>query len=440
LPPSQVVPALADKGIYIASESTMYRILRIEKMQNHRGYSKPSEKRRYPQTHVAKAPNQVWTWDITWLPTMVVGMYYKLYMIVDIFSRKIVGWEVWTEETGELASDLVEKAIMNEKIRGNPLVLHSDINRLKILKYTTGISNIKFYTTTFLTNIEYKMIKKRLKQGKFQNALKGHWSNGNPPLPYVYNKETRSLTIDDTMKRTYRYIIDSVVIDKKPTNQIAHELNGKEWLTAGRKGNKYWTSKTVRDILIDKVHLDYKKSGFGHIVIGKTKGNAHTIKSSTALKFKRIEEKDWFLFKGLHKAVKTEEEHEAIELFLSRKTKAPNKTTAKKIYPLTGLIKCSYCGHFLGFTERSDRNCWYVDPFGNKCGNKSSSVQQLIEKIHESIEKHIKDVKQEIDTVDTSRLSGIDEQFKVNKKFLAANDIAFEQVDKVYRAEVYTID
>lgn len=126
LPPSQVVPALADKGIYIASESTMYRILRNEKMQRHRGYSKPPERKKYPQTHVAKAPNEVWTWDITWLPTEVVGMYYKLYMIVDIFSRKIVGWEVWTEETGELASILVEKAIMNEKIKGNPLILHSD--------------------------------------------------------------------------------------------------------------------------------------------------------------------------------------------------------------------------------------------------------------------------------------------------------------------------
>lgn len=104
----------------------MYRILRNEKMQRHRGYSKPAERKKYPQTHVAKAPNKVWTWDITWLPTEVVGMYYKLYMIVDIFSRKIVGWEVWTEETGELASTLVEKAIMNEKIRGNPLILHSD--------------------------------------------------------------------------------------------------------------------------------------------------------------------------------------------------------------------------------------------------------------------------------------------------------------------------
>jgi putative transposase len=76
LPPSQVVPALADKGVYIASESTMYRILRNEKMRTHRGRSKPPERRKYPQTHVAKAPNEVWTWDITWLPTLIVGMYF----------------------------------------------------------------------------------------------------------------------------------------------------------------------------------------------------------------------------------------------------------------------------------------------------------------------------------------------------------------------------
>jgi site-specific DNA recombinase len=299
----------------------------------------------------------------------------------------------------------------------------------------------------FVAKLEYKMIKKRLKQGKFQNALTGHWSNGNPPLPYKYNKETRLLYIDDTMKRTYRYIIDSVVIGKKPTNQIAYELNEKKWLTAGRKGNKYWTSKTVRDTLIDKVHLDYEKSGYGHIVIGKTKGNAHTRKPSTALKYKRIDKNDWFTFKGLHEALKTKEEHDTIELFLSRKTKAPKKTTAKKLYPLTGLIKCSFCGHFLGFTERLDRkgllsvkNCWYVDPFGNKCANKSSSVQLLIDKIHESIEKHIKEVKEQIDTVDTSRLSSIDEEFKINKKFLTAKDIAIDRLDKAYQAGVYSID
>lgn len=126
LPPSQIVPSLVDRGIYIASESTIYRILRNEHMQNHRGRSKPPEKVNYPTTHIATAPNQVWTWDITYLDSHIRGLYYKLYMIMDIFSRKIVGWEVWPEESGEYASILVERAIVTEKIKGNPLVLHSD--------------------------------------------------------------------------------------------------------------------------------------------------------------------------------------------------------------------------------------------------------------------------------------------------------------------------
>jgi putative transposase len=126
LPPSQIVPALADKGIYIASESTMYRILKSENMQHHRGRSQAPSKSRVPDTHVATGPNQVWTWDITYLNTKVRGIYYKLYMIVDIFSRKIVGWEVWEEEKGEYAAELVEKAVIVEKIRKSPLILHSD--------------------------------------------------------------------------------------------------------------------------------------------------------------------------------------------------------------------------------------------------------------------------------------------------------------------------
>jgi len=126
LPPSQIVPALADRGIYIASESTMYRILKKEKMKTHRGYARVPKKNKEPETHIANKPNQVWTWDITYLSTTVIGLYFKLYMVVDIFSRKIVGWEVWETETGEFATILIEKAVMNEKIKGKPLVLHSD--------------------------------------------------------------------------------------------------------------------------------------------------------------------------------------------------------------------------------------------------------------------------------------------------------------------------
>ncbi|MBD7913073.1 hypothetical protein [Clostridium cibarium] len=92
--PLQIVPKLADRGIYIASESTFYRILRVKNIQNHRRHTKPPERANLPTTFIADGPNQVWTWDITWLNTYTRGFYYKLYMIIDIYSRKIVSWEI----------------------------------------------------------------------------------------------------------------------------------------------------------------------------------------------------------------------------------------------------------------------------------------------------------------------------------------------------------
>lgn len=127
LPPSQIVPILADKGIYLASESTFYRVLRNHNMQYHRGRSKkPSSK---PiSTHCATGPNQVWMWDITWLPGPAKGVYFYLYLILDLYSRKITAWEIWLEESAENASILVRRGVLSEQriISVKPLVLHSD--------------------------------------------------------------------------------------------------------------------------------------------------------------------------------------------------------------------------------------------------------------------------------------------------------------------------
>jgi transposase len=125
LPPSQIVPALADNGIYIASESTYYRVLHEEKLQNARGRSQIKE-RKAPTTHCATGPNQVWCWDITWLPGPAKGLHFYLYLILDIFSRKIVGWEIHDDESAENASTLIRKTHLKENVRDNPLVLHSD--------------------------------------------------------------------------------------------------------------------------------------------------------------------------------------------------------------------------------------------------------------------------------------------------------------------------
>lgn len=126
LTPNEIVPKLADEGIYVASESTFYRVLREEKQLKHRGRSKQPSKKT-PPTHVADQPNQVWSWDITWLHRKDVrGLYYKLYMILDIFSRKIVRYEVWEEENSKHSEELVKRTLIIEKVHGKPLVLHSD--------------------------------------------------------------------------------------------------------------------------------------------------------------------------------------------------------------------------------------------------------------------------------------------------------------------------
>jgi transposase InsO family protein len=126
LPPSQIVPKLADQGQYLASESSFYRILRADGQQQHRGRTKPPVKRKPPTSYQATAPCQVWTWDITWMPGPVAGMFFYLYLIVDIYSRKIVGWEVHDRESSEQASVLIRKAVLSEGCIGQPLVLHAD--------------------------------------------------------------------------------------------------------------------------------------------------------------------------------------------------------------------------------------------------------------------------------------------------------------------------
>ncbi len=125
LTPNQIVPKLADKGDYIASESTIYRILREEKMNTHRSRSQEPIRREIP-THIATGPNQIWTWDITWLKAAIAGKYYKLYLILDMFSRLIVAHEVWETESAQYAEQLIRRAVLSQGIKGNPLVLHSD--------------------------------------------------------------------------------------------------------------------------------------------------------------------------------------------------------------------------------------------------------------------------------------------------------------------------
>ncbi len=125
LSPRQIVPLLADEGRYVASESTFYRVLREAGELAHRGHARPARPRK-PNAHIATSSNQVWSWDITYLPSPVRGAFYYLYLVVDIYSRKIVAAAVHAEESGALGAELVESAIAAEGADAKKLVLHSD--------------------------------------------------------------------------------------------------------------------------------------------------------------------------------------------------------------------------------------------------------------------------------------------------------------------------
>ncbi len=126
LPPSQIVPMLADEGRYIASESTLYRILREEGMLAHRRSERPAKVRAKPRAFCATGPNQLYSWDITYLPTTTRGVFFYLYLFMDIFSRKIVGWQIYESESSEQASEVLKDLCRREGIGKDQVVLHSD--------------------------------------------------------------------------------------------------------------------------------------------------------------------------------------------------------------------------------------------------------------------------------------------------------------------------
>ena len=124
--PKQIVPTLADRGQYIASESTIYRVLRAEKLDGRRSTSAAPTKRHRPKEYVATGPNQVWSWDITYLRTRVRGRFFYLYMLLDVWSRKAVGYAVHDAESGELAAEMIEATYAAESVARGAIVLHAD--------------------------------------------------------------------------------------------------------------------------------------------------------------------------------------------------------------------------------------------------------------------------------------------------------------------------
>lgn len=170
LSPHQIVPQLADAGRYLASESTIYRLLRTERLLQHRGRAK-APVRRPPRTHVATGPGQLWSWDITYLKTPVRGVFRYLYLMLDVWSRKIVGWALHDEESAEHAAALFLTICRMEQLDPRGIVLHADnggpmkgatmvatLERLGVLASFSrpGVSDDNAYSEALFRTLKYR--------------------------------------------------------------------------------------------------------------------------------------------------------------------------------------------------------------------------------------------------------------------------------------------
>lgn len=140
--PDLVVAKLADKGVYLCSPSSMYRILGRHKLNTYRRRGKEPVREEKIVT-IASKPNQVWTWDITYLRSWVRGIYFKLYVFQDLYSRKIIGWHVDENESAAIAETVLLKALADEGITGLGLRLHNDNgNPMKCVTFALKVKDL----------------------------------------------------------------------------------------------------------------------------------------------------------------------------------------------------------------------------------------------------------------------------------------------------------
>ena len=266
LPPGQVVPRLADQGIYLCSESTMYRILHDRSSQHHRGRSKQPE-RRSLTGHEATAPNQVWCWDITWMPGPAKGIHYYLYLMLDLFSRKVVGWEIHDEESAENAARLLRKTCMKENITNTPLVLHSDngspMKGASMLEtmYSLGVvssysrprvSNDNAYAESIFRTCKYRPNYPYKGFNKLRDARQ--WV-----LEFVawYNREHRHSGIKFVTPHERHEGKDVEVLDqRKEVYETARQVNPRRWTGRTRdwsRINSVWLNPEKQEVRSEKI-------------------------------------------------------------------------------------------------------------------------------------------------------------------------------------------
>ena len=260
LSPSQIVPRLADQGEYVASESTFYRVLKAENQLRHRGAERPPKPRSKPRALSATAPDELFSWDITYLPTQIKGIYFYLYLFMDIFSRKIVGWQVYETESSDLASEVIRDICERENIARNQVVLHSDngspmkgatmLATLQALGVMPSFSRPACSNDNPFSESIFKTLKYRpaYPRRPFENLLAARQWVGT--FVHWYNEEHRHSSIHFVTPAQRHAGIDGALLRKR----------SEVYEAAKAKHPERWSGATRNWELITIVHLNPEKT------------------------------------------------------------------------------------------------------------------------------------------------------------------------------------
>ena len=261
LPPSQIVPRLADQQRYVASESTFYRVLREENQLAHRRAERVARKRSKPRAACATQSNRLYSWDITYLPTGVHGQYFYLYLFIDIFSRKIVAAQVYAQESSVHASDMLKDLCARERIHPEQLVLHSDngapmkgatmISTLRVLGVMASlsrpaVSNDNPYSESLFKTLKYRPDYPLQPFADIEAAR--HWVNN---LVHWYNHEHRHSAIRFVTPAQRHAGLDVALLQQRSAlYELARAKNPLRWKRATRN----W--RRIDSVYLNPDHLD----------------------------------------------------------------------------------------------------------------------------------------------------------------------------------------
>lgn len=312
-----------------------------------------------------------------------------------------------------LSRNELHSALITQIFRENNVLVETPT---KIYNFTEENDILMSDFEKLLARSEYRLIKKRLRQGKLNGAKQGKFVHGSPSFPYVYNKITRELDIDESKVELYRFIIDKA-LQGETCNNIAYQLNKMGVPTPKR--NAKWGSKRVRDIVLDRMHLG-------------------------EVKF----EGTWY--KGNHKPLKTGEEHETLVSILKGNQIIKTKKIVKHEYILSDIVKCGKCGMSMSYMDKKlasgevvtyMRNCWYKSPVGEKCINKAIRSDIIIEEINHHIDKEIERLNELIEnnSIDETVVNKIENELSISIKSLEKLNIKRKNILHMIEEGLYTI-